>query len=97
MSGSSEGSHIIVPKFWEGAGRPISSRTGQKRVIFINPYENDLALIGTTDIPYDGRPEDVKADANEIDYLIKSVNRYFKQQLAQSDIVHSFSGVRPAL
>ena len=30
-----------------------------KRVIFINPYEGDLALIGTTDIPYEGRAEDV--------------------------------------
>ncbi|CAN7492936.1 glycerol-3-phosphate dehydrogenase [Rhizobium sp. LjRoot98] len=89
-----KGSHIIVPKFWEGR-QAYLVQNPDKRVIFINPYENDLALIGTTDIPYDGRPEDVKADANEIDYLIKSVNRYFKQQLAESDIVHSFSGVRP--
>ncbi len=28
-----------------------------KRVIFINPYEGDKALIGTTDIAYDGRAE----------------------------------------
>ena len=42
-----------------------------KRVIFINPYEDDLALIGTTDIPYEGRPEDVAAEASEIDYLLK--------------------------
>jgi glycerol-3-phosphate dehydrogenase len=89
-----KGSHIIVPKFWEGR-QAYLVQNPDKRVIFINPYENDLALIGTTDIPYEGPPEDVKADANEIDYLIKSVNRYFKQQLAQSDIVHSFSGVRP--
>lgn len=89
-----KGSHIIVPKFWEGR-QAYLVQNPDKRVIFINPYENDLALIGTTDIPYDGRPEDVKADANEIDYLIKSVNRYFKQQLVESDIVHSFSGVRP--
>ncbi len=89
-----KGSHIIVPKFWEGR-QAYLVQNPDKRVIFINPYENDLALIGTTDIPYDGRPEDVKADAAEIAYLIKSVNRYFKQQLAESDIIHSFSGVRP--
>ncbi|EJN03074.1 glycerol-3-phosphate dehydrogenase [Phyllobacterium sp. YR531] len=89
-----KGSHIIVPKFWEGR-QAYLVQNPDKRVIFINPYENDLALIGTTDIPYDGRPEDVAADSNEIDYLLKSVNRYFKQQLVASDIVHSFSGVRP--
>jgi glycerol-3-phosphate dehydrogenase len=89
-----KGSHIVVPKFWEGR-QAYLVQNPDKRVIFINPYQNDLALIGTTDIPHDGRPEDVVADAREIDYLLTSVNRYFKQQLTAADIVHSFAGVRP--
>jgi glycerol-3-phosphate dehydrogenase len=89
-----KGSHIIVPKFWEGR-QAYLVQNPDKRVIFINPYQNDLALIGTTDIPYEGRPEDVAIDRSEIDYLLKSVNRYFKQQLVEGDIIHSFSGVRP--
>jgi glycerol-3-phosphate dehydrogenase len=89
-----KGSHIVVQKFWEGRQAYLVQNT-DKRVIFINPYENDLALIGTTDIPYSGRPEDVSADEGEIDYLIKVVNRYFKRKLLRRDVVHSFSGVRP--
>ncbi|MGX9571545.1 glycerol-3-phosphate dehydrogenase [Mesorhizobium sp. f-mel] len=89
-----KGSHIVVPKFWEGR-QAYLVQNNDKRVIFINPYQNDLALIGTTDIPYDGRPEDVKADGSEIDYLIKIVNRYFKRELARDDVIYSFSGVRP--
>ncbi len=89
-----KGSHIIVPKFWEGR-QAYLVQNPDKRVIFINPYQNELALIGTTDIPYEGRPEDVAIDGDEIAYLLKAVNRYFKQQLAESDIVHAFSGVRP--
>ncbi|MGX9117447.1 glycerol-3-phosphate dehydrogenase [Mesorhizobium sp. BHbsci] len=89
-----KGSHIVVPKFWEGR-QAYLVQNSDKRVIFINPYQNDLALIGTTDIPYDGRPEDVKADSSEIDYLIKIVNRYFKRELARDDVIYSFSGVRP--
>ncbi|WOS66590.1 glycerol-3-phosphate dehydrogenase [Sinorhizobium fredii] len=89
-----KGSHIVVPKFWEGR-QAYLVQNPDKRVIFINPYQNDLALIGTTDIPYEGRPEDVAADAEEIGYLLKSVNRYFKQQLADTDIIQTFSGVRP--
>lgn len=89
-----KGSHIIVPKFWDGEQAYLVQNT-DKRVIFINPYENDLALIGTTDIPYDGRAEDVTADESEIDYLIAAVNRYFKSELKKSDVVHSYSGVRP--
>ncbi|MDG4874315.1 glycerol-3-phosphate dehydrogenase [Mesorhizobium sp. WSM4935] len=89
-----KGSHIIVPKFWQGANAYLV-QNHDKRVIFINPYEGDMALIGTTDIAYDGRAEDVGADEAEIDYLLAAVNRYFKEKLRRQDVLHSFSGVRP--
>ncbi|PKP72916.1 MAG: glycerol-3-phosphate dehydrogenase [Alphaproteobacteria bacterium HGW-Alphaproteobacteria-6] len=89
-----KGSHIIVPKFWEGA-QAYLVQNPDRRVIFINPYEGDKALIGTTDIPYAGAPEAVAADEDEIDYLIAAVNRYFKQGLRRSEVLDSFSGVRP--
>ena len=89
-----KGSHIIVPKFWAGQ-QAYLVQNHDKRVIFINPYEGDKALIGTTDIPYEGKPEEVKADEKEIDYLITAVNRYFKEKLRRSDVLESFSGVRP--
>ncbi len=89
-----KGSHIIVPKFWAGNNAYLV-QNHDKRVIFINPYEGDKALIGTTDIAYEGRAEDVRADESEIDYLLKAVNRYFKEKLRRADVLHSFSGVRP--
>jgi D-erythritol 1-phosphate dehydrogenase len=89
-----KGSHIVVPKFWEGRHAYLVQNS-DKRVIFINPYQNDLALIGTTDIPYEGRAEDVAADEAEIGYLIGVVNRYFKRQLQRGDVIHTFAGVRP--
>jgi len=89
-----KGSHIIVPKFWAGANAYLV-QNHDKRVIFINPYEGDKALIGTTDISYEGRAEEVQADEKEIDYLIAAVNRYFKQKLRRQDVLHTFSGVRP--
>lgn len=89
-----KGSHIIVPKFWEGQ-QAYLVQNNDKRVIFINPYEGDKALIGTTDISYDGAPDAVAADQDEVDYLIAAVNRYFKQKLRVSDVLEKFSGVRP--
>ena len=89
-----KGSHIIVPKFWNGNNAYLV-QNHDKRVIFINPYEGDKALIGTTDIAYEGRAEDVAADEAEIGYLIAAVNRYFKEKLRRGDVIHSFSGVRP--
>ena len=39
-----KGSHIIVPKFWSG-DHAYLVQNHDKRVIFINPYEGDKALI----------------------------------------------------
>ncbi len=89
-----KGSHIIVPKFWDGP-QAYLVQNHDKRVIFINPYEGDKALIGTTDIPYEGAAENVAPDEAEIAYLIAAVNRYFTKSLTRADVVESFSGVRP--
>ncbi len=89
-----KGSHLVVPKFWDGPQAYLVQNT-DKRVIFINPYEDNLCLIGTTDVPYEGTADEVAVDQDEVDYLLKAVNRYFRQQLSETDIVHRFSGVRP--
>lgn len=89
-----KGSHIIVPKFWKGENAYLV-QNHDKRVIFINPYERDKALIGTTDVAYEGRAEEVTADESEVQYLIDAVNRYFKEQLTRDDVLTAFSGVRP--
>lgn len=89
-----KGSHIITPKFWDGPQAYLVQNT-DKRVIFINPYEGDKALIGTTDIAYEGPADEVAVDEDEIEYLIAAVNRYFKQELRRKDVLSTFSGVRP--
>ncbi len=89
-----KGSHIILKKWWQGDHGYVL-QAPDKRLIFVNPYFDDLALIGTTDIPYDGRPEDVTAEADEITYLLGILNRYFKTDLQTNDVRHSYSGVRP--
>ncbi len=89
-----KGSHIIVPKFWEGP-QAYLFQNHDKRVIFVNPYESNMALIGTTDIPYDGKAEDVAIEDRETDYLLTAVNRYLKVAIRKEEIVHKFSGVRP--
>ncbi len=89
-----KGSHIVVPKFWAGPHAYLLQHT-DRRVIFVNPYEEDLCLIGTTDIPYEGTPDDAAIDEHEIDYLLAAVNRYTRRQLVRGDIRHFYSGVRP--
>jgi glycerol-3-phosphate dehydrogenase len=89
-----KGSHIVVPKFWDGP-QAYLFQNDDRRVIFVNPYQDDLCLIGTTDIPYSGEADGVSASEDEISYLLRAVNRYCLRQLERADVIHAFSGVRP--
>ena len=90
-----KGSHLVTRKFWDGDQAYLLQNT-DKRVIFVNPYEGDLALIGTTDIPVEGEPEDAAID-DRGDRLPAGRPRTATSatRQAEADIVHSFSGVRP--
>lgn len=89
-----KGSHIILPKRYVTANSYLL-QNDDKRVIFVNPYEGDKLLVGTTDIVYEGDPDQVAIDDNEIDYLLGVVNRYFAEPYRRDDILDSFSGIRP--
>jgi D-erythritol 1-phosphate dehydrogenase len=89
-----KGSHLVTRKFWDGDQAYLLQNT-DNRVIFVNPYEGDLALIGTTDVPVGGEPEDAAVDAGETAYLLGVLARYFRDPPGEADIVHAFSGVRP--
>ena len=84
-----KGSHIITRKFWRGE-QAYFLQNRDNRVIFVNPYEGDLCLIGTTDIPFNGKAEDVEITSDEVDYLLDVINRYFVTQLKPSDVIEIF-------
>ncbi|MEO8559357.1 MAG: FAD-dependent oxidoreductase, partial [Rhodospirillales bacterium] len=65
------------------------------RIVFVIPYERDFTLIGTTDIPYEGEPREVKITPEEIDYLCAIASDYLAKPVTAQDVVWSYSGVRP--
>lgn len=89
-----KGSHIVMKRWWQGDHGYVL-QAPDNRLIFVNPYMDDLALIGTTDIPFEGAPEDVEIEGHEIDYLLGILNTHFKTDLTPDDLVWSYSGVRP--
>ncbi|MDG9758275.1 glycerol-3-phosphate dehydrogenase [Pseudomonas sediminis] len=89
-----QGSHIVVPRLYEGEQAYILQNE-DRRIVFAIPYLERFTLIGTTDREYQGDPAQVTITAEETDYLLKVVNDHFKQQLSRDDVLHSFAGVRP--
>jgi len=88
-----KGSHIVVPKFYEGEQGYILQNK-DRRVIFVIPYHNLYTMIGTTDVAFTDDPNHVLIDDNEIDYLCQSVNNYFHHSIKKEDIISTWSGVR---
>ena len=88
-----KGSHIVVPKLYEGDHAYIL-QLPDRRIVFAIPYQGDSTEIGTTDIPVD-RPEDAVIDAGEIAYLCDAVNQHFAKQVTPANVTSTWSGVRP--
>jgi glycerol-3-phosphate dehydrogenase len=91
-----KGSHIVVPRLFEHRYAYIFQQP-DRRIVFAIPYEHDYTLIGTTDVEYHTDPATPTIDADETAYLCDAVNRYFQRSIAPTDVVWSYSGVRPLL
>ncbi len=65
------------------------------RPVFILPF-GDATLIGTTDEPFSGNPDDARASQTEIEYLLATVNATLPSvKLSLADIGLHYCGVRP--
>jgi glycerol-3-phosphate dehydrogenase len=91
-----KGSHIVVPKLFDHDHAYIFQNP-DRRIIFAIPYEGDFTLIGTTDVEHHGAVGEARIDASETAYLCEQASRYFVHPVSPSDVVWSYSGVRPLL
>ena len=88
-----KGSHIVVRRRFEhDAGYLLQAADG--RVVFVLPFAEDFTLIGTTDENFVGDLATPTPTAEEILYLCRTVNEYFRDELTPYDPVWSFAGVR---
>ncbi len=95
--GGTKGSHLMLdnPELLAALGdSEIFFENEDGRIVLLLPFSQRV-MIGTTDIRLDEPDEAVITDA-EIDYLIEMVGRVFPDiAVERSQIVFSFSGVRP--
>jgi glycerol-3-phosphate dehydrogenase len=89
-----KGSHIVVPRFYEGE-HAFMLQNPDGRIVFTIPYEQRFTLVGTTDVPFDGDPTDVRISTEEIEYLCGTVSSYFRTPLMPQSVRWTYAGVRP--
>jgi glycerol-3-phosphate dehydrogenase len=89
-----KGSHIVTRRLYEGEHAYIL-QNADKRIVFTIPFERDFTLIGTTDVPYEGEPHEIRISEEETHYLRDSVARFLRRSITPEDIVWTYAGVRP--
>jgi glycerol-3-phosphate dehydrogenase len=88
-----KGSHIVVPRIHTEDHAYILQNADQ-RIVFVIPWQGRYSLIGTTDVQVD-EFEHPRISDDETAYLIGLANLYLERPIARSDIVWTYSGVRP--
>jgi glycerol-3-phosphate dehydrogenase len=89
-----QGTHIVVPmRVTSGIFYVESPSDG--RAIFVMPWQG-ATLIGTTETPYRGEPDQVQPLPEEEEYLLGVARHYFPAAAAmtRADIVQRFAGLR---
>jgi glycerol-3-phosphate dehydrogenase len=89
-----KGSHIVVPRLYDGAHAYILQNE-DRRIVFVIPYEERYSLIGTTDVPYTDDLSRIGISEEETRYLCNVVNRYFANAVTPDQAVWTYAGVRP--
>ncbi|MAE70615.1 MAG: glycerol-3-phosphate dehydrogenase [Gemmatimonadetes bacterium] len=95
---TTRGSHLVVDR----ARLPLAhalvmSGHGDARVTFAIPWD-ERVIIGTSDIDDDAPPEQVRASAEEVAYLLQTANSHLPSvQLRRDDVISTYSGLRPLI
>ncbi len=94
MMVGSIGTHIVLNKSYapKSTGLLIP-KTSDGRVLFLLPWENQT-LVGTTDLPVDIQRDPQTSD-EEVEYLIEHLKKYLGLEVAPSDVLAKWSGIRP--
>ncbi|MEM7441059.1 MAG: glycerol-3-phosphate dehydrogenase [Pseudomonadota bacterium] len=88
------GSHIVTRRLYDH-DKCYFFQGEDGRIIFAIPYEGDFTLIGTTDVDHTDPDSAPEASAQEIAYLCDFASRYFTKSVTPTDVVWTYSGVRP--
>src|SRR5512141_1445673 len=89
-----KGSHIVVPRIHDRRYAYILQNP-DRRVVFMIPYEREVTLIGTTDVPATGEDLPPRISPDEATYLCAAASRYSARTITTDQVVWSYSGVRP--
>lgn len=93
----SKGVHVVVPHERLPLKHSVYFDVPDGRMMFAIPRHR-CTYIGTTDTAFEGRPEQVAADAQDVGYILDGTNAMFPSaKLQLSDVESTWAGLRPLI
>ena len=92
-----KGAHIALrlPREYRGRGVISFNRAGTEPVYLV-PWRQGLHYMGVTETVHEGDIDDVRADDEDIEWLLGELNSLLPSlQVQRRDILYSWAGVRP--
>ncbi len=88
------GNHAVgVPSQYHDPNAAMDHGT---RLLFITPWR-DLSLIGTTHVPFDGKPQDFRITTSDVQQFVNEINAACPEaNLTLDDVKFVFAGLLPA-
>ncbi len=92
-----KGVHLVFPSEKLPTRKSLVIPAPENRIVFVIPRDH-FTIVGTTDTDYEGRPEDVKVEVADIDYILNLVGEYLPgAPLKERDIHKAYVGLRPLI
>ena len=92
---ATKGVHAVFGRDRIGNRNAVVMRGTDDRVMFAIPWQQQT-LVGTTDTYYDGDPGAVRADEDDVAYILAAVDRCFPgAAVGRSDVISTYAGLRP--
>jgi glycerol-3-phosphate dehydrogenase len=91
-----KGIHLVFPSLTRSHAVVVSSEN-DRRIFFVIPWKGK-SLIGTTDTDFAGDLDHVRAEEEEVGWLLRETARLFpKVRLEPEEIIGKYAGVRPLI
>ena len=87
-----KGTHIVIPPV-AGDFAMFAAIPPGRRIFVMMPWHGH-GLLGTTDTDYDADPGQVRPDLEDVEYLLRAVNRVLRKPLETSDVIGAYAGLR---
>lgn len=87
-----KGVHLVMPPLPVKEAFLLLSQV-DGRVFFLIPWYG-RTLLGTTDTPYSGDPDNVEVLAADVEYLLEAANAFLNQPWGRRDVQASYAGLR---